>query len=69
MDTFEAIKQRRAVKHFDANHKMTAEEVEKLLSYAILTPSSFNIQNWRVVNVTDPELRGQVAVEAGHRLL
>jgi nitroreductase len=56
----DAIRARRAVKHYDSNHKMTDEEVNKLLSLAILSPTAFNIQNWRYVVVTDPELRKQI---------
>jgi nitroreductase len=56
----DAIRARRAVKHYDSNHKMTDEEVNKLLSLAVLSPTAFNIQNWRFVVVTDPELRKQI---------
>ena len=60
MITKEAIKGRRAIKHYDPNHSMTKEEVNELLSFAILSPTAFNIQNWRFVVLTDPELRKQV---------
>jgi len=60
MKTEEAIQTRRAIKHYDANHSMTPEEVNELLSLAILSPTAFNIQNWRFVVVTDPELRKQI---------
>ena len=60
MKTEEAIKTRRAIKHYDANHSMTPEEVNALLSLAILSPTAFNIQNWRFVVVDDPELRKQI---------
>ncbi len=60
MITKEAIKARRAIKHYDPNHSMTKEEVDELLSLAILSPTAFNIQNWRFVVLTDPELRKQV---------
>jgi len=60
MNTKEAIKARRAIKHYDPNHSMTKEEVDELLSLAILSPTAFNIQNWRFVVLTDPELRKQV---------
>ena len=56
----DAIRARRAVKQYDSNHKMTDEEVNKLLSLAVLSPTAFNIQNWRFVVVTDPELRKQI---------
>jgi len=60
MRTQEAIRTRRAVKHYDANHSMTPEEVNELLSLAILSPTAFNIQNWRFVVVTDPTLRAEI---------
>lgn len=64
MDTFDAIYQRRAVKHYDAEHELTNDEVHKLMEAAIQTPSSFNIQNWRFVLVRDKELRGQIKAAA-----
>ncbi len=60
MKTVDAIRSRRAIKHFDADHDMTEEEVNELLSLAILSPTAFNIQNWRFVVVTDPALRKQI---------
>ncbi len=60
MKTKEAIQTRRAIKHYDANHSMTPEEVNELLSLAVLSPTAFNIQNWRFVVVTDPALRKQI---------
>ncbi len=60
MKTIEAIAARRAVKHFDANHQMSGEEAEQILSSAALSPTAFNIQNWRFVVVEDPELRAKI---------
>ena len=60
MKTQEAVQARRAVKHYDADHRMTPEEVDELLSLAILSPTAFNIQNWRFVVVSDPELRADI---------
>ncbi len=57
MDTFDAIYQRRSVKHFDPEHRLTAEEERRLLEAAIQAPTSFNIQHWRFVVVKDPALR------------
>ena len=57
MDAIEAIRQRRAVKHFDPSHRLTVDEIKLLLDVAAQAPSSFNIQHWRIVNVTDPALR------------
>ena len=60
MDTFEAITQRRAVKQFDPNHQMSKAEIDQLFSLAILSPTAFNIQNWRFVLVQNPELRRSI---------
>ena len=60
MNTFDAIKERRSVKHYDSNHKLSDEEIEKLMSLAVLSPTSFNIQNWRFVLVKDSEIRKKI---------
>ncbi len=60
MKTEDAIRARRSVKQFDPAHKMTDDEVDALLSLAILSPTAFNIQNWRFVIVTDLELRKKI---------
>lgn len=60
MDTFDAIYARRSVKAFDPDHRLTKDEVEKLLSAAIQSPTSFNIQHWRFVVVQDQELRKEI---------
>ena len=60
MDTFDAVRERRSVKHYDPNHKLFDEDIEKLMSLAVLSPTSFNIQNWRFVIVKDPEIRKKV---------
>ena len=60
MKTADAIRARRAIKHFDADHEMTEAEVNELLSLAVLAPTAFNIQNWRFVVVTDQALRKQI---------
>ncbi len=66
MDTFDAIYQRRAVKQYDPEHKLTPEEETKLLEAAIQAPTSFNIQHWRFVIVRDPELRRKIRTEFGN---
>ena len=64
MDTFDAIYQRRAVKHYDPEHEFADDEIKKLMEAAIQSPSSFNIQNWRFVLVRDKELRQKIRAAA-----
>jgi len=53
MDVMTAIESRRAVKKFDRNHEMTEAEIRTLMEAATLSPTAFNLQNWRFVLVTD----------------
>ena len=64
MDTTTAIHQRRSVKHYDPDHKMTEVEIQELLELALLSPTSFNMQNWRFVVVTDPAKREAIQAAA-----
>lgn len=60
MDIKEAIQTRRSVKHYDPAHQMTEAEVTELMEHAILSPTAFNIQHWRFVNVQNSEKRQQI---------
>lgn len=60
MNTLEAIEQRRAVKHYDSSHRFSNDEVDTILSAAMLSPTSYNIQNWRFVHITDSSMREQI---------
>ncbi len=60
MNTLEAIERRRAVKHFDPEHLLSDGEVDAILSSAMLSPTSYNIQHWRFVHVSDPAAREQI---------
>lgn len=60
MNTFDAIYNRRAVKQFDPNYAISKEDEDKLLELAAQTPSSFNIQHWRLVKVSDRAMRQKI---------
>jgi nitroreductase len=64
MNTFDAIATRRSVKHYDANHEMSDAEIDQLMELARMSPTAFNIQNWRFVVVRDPELRAAIRKES-----
>ena len=66
MEVYDAIYGRRAVKHFDPEHRLTDEEEKKLMEAVIQAPTSFNIQHWRFVLLKDPELRGKIRSEFGN---
>jgi len=64
MEVSQAIELRRSVKAYDPDHRMSEAEIDKLMSLAVLSPTAFNIQNWRFVLVRDPELRRQIRAVA-----
>jgi nitroreductase len=64
MQVNEAVRTRRSVKAFDAGHRMPEETFRTLMEHAILSPTAFNIQNWRFVRVTDPGQRRAIRAVA-----
>lgn len=64
MQVSQAIETRRAIKAFDPEHRFSQEETDRLMRLAMLSPTAFNIQNWRFVLVSDPALRQQIRAVA-----
>jgi len=60
MNVSTALIERRAEKMFDPSFTISDEQVEELLQKAILSPTAFNLQNWRIVRVKDPALRQEI---------
>jgi len=60
MNTLEAIKSRRAVKHYDPAFNIPEKDLHCLLEHMLESPTSFNLQHWRFVLVDDKALREQV---------
>ncbi len=64
MDVFEAVSTRRAIKKFDPNHKISSDDVQKLMEHVILSPTSYNQQNWRFVYVTNQDIKEKISEAA-----
>ena len=60
MDVLSAIRTRRSIKLFDPNYTLSAEQLSQLLDAITYCPTSYNLQNWRIVRVTDKSLREQI---------
>lgn len=60
MNTLEAIRSRRAVKHYDPDFVMPEADEKELMDLMRQAPTSFNLQNWRIVSVKDKALKEQV---------
>ena len=64
MNVSEAIGARRSVKHYDPDHVMPEQDLAELIRLTKLAPSSFNMQNYRILVVRDPEIRQQIRAAA-----
>ncbi len=54
MDAIQAIKERRSINFFEAGKDIMDDKLKELLEIANLSPSSFNLQPWKVVVVKEP---------------
>lgn len=64
MNVSEALVRRRAIKAFDPSVKMTEAEIRRLFELTLLSPSSFNLQHWRFVAVTDQAVKDKLTAAA-----
>lgn len=57
MDYSEVNNQRRAVNFFDPAVKIIADEIRRIFDEAVLAPSSFNLQPWKIIVALKPETK------------
>ena len=62
--TLSVIHERTSVNLFDSGKEISKAEIRAIVSDAIQAPSSYNIQHWRFVAVTDPEKKRQLQAAA-----
>ncbi len=55
MDVIQAIKERRSINFFEPGREISDGKLNELLGIANLSPSSFNLQPWRIVVVREPQ--------------
>ena len=67
-NVIEAMKWRYATQKFDTTKKLTEEQIDELLQAIILSPSSFGLQPWKFILVTNPEVRKKLR-EVGYNQL
>ncbi|HEX4166519.1 MAG TPA: nitroreductase family protein [Bryobacteraceae bacterium] len=60
-DFLDVLSQRHAADQFDPTASMTRSEIEVLAQEASQAPSTFNLQHWRFVAITDPQIRAQLS--------
>jgi nitroreductase len=56
-DFLKVLNERTSAEHFDSATPIPVQEIKELISEACQAPSSFNIQHWRFIAVTDERIR------------
>ena len=59
-DALAAIRERTSINLFDPSKQISEAEIHDIVADATQAPSSYNIQHWRFVAVTDPEKKKQL---------
>lgn len=54
------IRERHSVRKYDPSWKISDTEIKEILEEAILAPSSSNLQPWRFIVITDPEVKANL---------
>ena len=63
-DALAVIRERTSINLFDPSKQISEAEIRDIVADAVQAPSSFNIQHWRFVAVTDPEKKKQLRAAA-----
>ena len=63
-DLISALEWRYATKAFDASRKIPADTWAALEQSLVLTPSSFGLQPWKFIIITDAAVREQIVPHA-----
>ncbi|MBP9750625.1 MAG: NAD(P)H-dependent oxidoreductase [Candidatus Peribacteraceae bacterium] len=67
MTLIPAFEWRYATKSFDPTKKLSDADLQELLQALTLAPSSFGLQPWHFIVVTDPELRKKLQTHSWHQ--
>lgn len=52
-DFFDVVRNRHSVRHYDASYQMSEQQITELLEIAGSAPSSWNLQHWKFLTITD----------------
>ncbi|MCK5156689.1 MAG: nitroreductase family protein, partial [Spirochaetales bacterium] len=63
MHVHEAMKKRKSVRSY-LDKPVEKEKIDKILEAAQIAPSARNSQEWRIIVVTDKDVRKRLAIEA-----
>ena len=58
---------RRSVNFFDPKREVSKELLKEIIDLAVLAPSAFNLQPWRIIAVTSPEKKELLKANANNQ--
>ncbi|MFT5048033.1 MAG: nitroreductase [Porticoccaceae bacterium] len=64
MSVAQTLDKRQSVKFFDPTVSMSDAEFQQLMKLTLLSPTAFNIQNWRFVRVQEEDKRQKIRAAA-----
>ncbi len=64
VDFLETAQKRRSVYHFDPDKPLADELLEKIINQAVLAPSAYNLQPWKIIAVKSQAKRKEVYEKA-----
>lgn len=59
-NVLDIIKERRSVNNFDTSKSISKSDIEKIIEFATLAPTAFNLQNWHFTAVQSLETKTQL---------
>lgn len=62
--TNNSLNWRYATKTYDINKKLTSDQIDTLIESIRLSPSSFGLQPYKVIDITNPEIREKLKAAA-----
>jgi len=67
-DALTVIHERTSINKFDSSRQISEAEIREIVADATHAPSSYNIQHWRFVAITDPEKKKQLQAAAHNQV-
>ena len=64
MEFSETVQQRRSIKSFLPDKKISDAELKELMEEVVLSPSSFNLQHWKFIAIQNTDLKEKIKAAA-----
>jgi len=67
MDIIKKLNTRSSVKLFDKNKKVSEEDMNTILESLRLAPSSYGLQGWKFVVVSNPDIKKEIETHSNNQ--